>query len=118
MGLKDSSECDQCPGGYFCDSPGMQWLDLASDDVNLEDSKKCDAGYFCRPGSTSARPSNGKCPRYNECPVGSSGPIPCKNNFYQPDPEQSACIVGWPKIFQVAKSQLCVMAIFFNLIRN
>eukprot|EP00002_Diphylleia_rotans_P010730 TRINITY_DN2129_c0_g1_i2.p1 TRINITY_DN2129_c0_g1~~TRINITY_DN2129_c0_g1_i2.p1 ORF type:complete len:5186 (-),score=657.71 TRINITY_DN2129_c0_g1_i2:603-16160(-) len=66
-GLDDISQCIACPAGYFCIS-GV-----------FNQTNRCDAGYYCPPGSDS--PTTSDCPSGFYCPSGSATPIPCPSGF-------------------------------------
>lgn len=47
VGLTDESECTQCDGGHYCDSPGMSSV-----------GPECYEGYYCREGVNTPAPSD------------------------------------------------------------
>lgn len=79
VGLRRSSDCTPCPGGYYCDGIGR----TSPTDV-------CDAGFYCREKAyTSAPPdgaTGGVCPAGGYCPPGSAVSTPCPVGKYSASP--------------------------------
>ncbi len=77
-GLRVSSDCAPCPGGYYCDGIGR-----------TEPAGVCDAGFYCREKAyTSAPPdtdSGGICTVGGYCPPGSAFPQACNPGEYSPN---------------------------------
>ncbi|XP_013394241.1 fibulin-1-like [Lingula anatina] len=76
-GQSTPETCQPCPGGHYCDQPGLG-----------DPSGQCDPGYFCLSRATSAKPSEGVligdiCPPGHYCPeAGTVTPIPCPIGHY------------------------------------
>ena len=57
------------------------------------------AGYFCKVGVNSSKPSfentavGGICYPGHECPVGTGDPSPCKQGYYAPVPKMDSCFI-------------------------
>ena len=69
-------DCTQCPGGSYCDTPGL-----------TTQVGSCSAGYFCTSGSDSQTPTGavgtaGVCPSGHYCGVGTVNPTPCPAGTY------------------------------------
>ena len=85
-GLKDVSECTQCDGGYYCSGTAK---------VNV--TGQCAGGYYCEYGVNFSRPSSAHtgvgdiCPVGNQCPHGSSLPIPCPAGSFASSVGQESC---------------------------
>ncbi|XP_078539496.1 uncharacterized protein LOC144824222 [Lissotriton helveticus] len=86
MGSAMESDCEPCPAGMFCSSPGLP-----------QPSGYCYAGYYCTLGATDPRPmasrvghsavsvlGNDICPAGFFCPPGSRSPVPCPIGSYSP----------------------------------
>ena len=59
LGLAESSACQKCPPGAFCNETGLEAV-----------SGQCDAGYLCVLGASHPGPDdgvNGPCPRGYYC---------------------------------------------------
>lgn len=74
--LAASSDCTQCNGGKYCDTPGITSV-----------SGDCLAGYFCTSGADSATPSglvgvSGPCTAGHYCPAATTNPVPCLVGTY------------------------------------
>ena len=67
--------CIGCPGGYYCESPGLS-----------EPTGLCTEGWYCSSDATQSTPLDplygGPCPIGFYCPVGSQSPIPCTEGMY------------------------------------
>lgn len=65
------TDCSPCMAGYYCPQTGLN-----------TSYAKCNAGFYCKAGSTSAQPINetfgNECPSGTFCQVGSSSPTLCK----------------------------------------
>ena len=74
-GLRASTDCTPCPGGYYCDGLGL----TTPRDV-------CDAGFYCREKAYSSAPpeglTGGVCPQGFYCPAGSAIPQACNPGQY------------------------------------
>ena len=74
-GLRRSTDCTPCPGGWYCDGIGT-----------TEPKDLCDAGFYCREKAyTSAPPdgpTGGLCPAGGYCPRGSATSTPCPVGYY------------------------------------
>ena len=84
-GLKNVSQCVDCPYGYYCDGDGL-----------TEPSGKCDPGFYCvlrsdvkNPGSATA--IGGPCPPGHFCPEGSSSPQQCEAGTYNLYSKSASC---------------------------
>ncbi|OAF72051.1 hypothetical protein A3Q56_00182 [Intoshia linei] len=77
VGSLDISQCEPCPGGFYCDTTGI-----------VTPTKKCSAGtaiiifrYYCILGAKTATPTQSLlaniCKPGHYCVVGSVNPIPC-----------------------------------------
>ncbi len=82
-GAAGVDECQPCPGGYYCDTPGQ---------VNA--TGPCNPGYYCPANDTITTPTprQYKCPVGHYCEEGSPAPTPCGVGNYQPDEGQYSCI--------------------------
>lgn len=75
-----------CPPGYYCENskkfpcPGGTYSDQYRTTSN-QCVDKCDAGYYCNPGSSDKR-QNVCGSAAVICPRGSSTPLPVLNGFY------------------------------------
>ncbi|XP_026534414.1 neurogenic locus notch homolog protein 4-like [Notechis scutatus] len=77
-GAADESECESCPAGMYCSSPGL-----------FQPTGLCHEGYYCSKGAVSSTPirhrvdsaypltGNDICPRGHFCPPGTGFPMPC-----------------------------------------
>ena len=69
-GLMSEAECDACPPGGFCDSPGL-----------TSRRGPCDSGFVCYLGANTSTPTDGvtgePCPAGGFCTLGSSASQPC-----------------------------------------
>lgn len=79
------SHCVGCPGGKFCEKPGLEWP-----------SGNCDPGYYCTSKSKLHNPENvtaegGPCPPGHYCPVGSASAQACPGGQYNSLWKQSKC---------------------------
>jgi hypothetical protein len=78
-GLRRSTDCTPCPGGYYCDGIGR-----------TEPADVCDAGFYCREKAyTSAPPeglTGGVCPAGGYCPPASAIATPCPLGKYSKSP--------------------------------
>ena len=103
-GLANSSQCQQCDGGYFC-------RDLNATAV----TGMCDGGHFCRYGVDRSRPVaqlngggdssgeapgcsvgnhtgiGGQCGAGEHCPPGTTEPLPCPERTFNSIVGQSSC---------------------------
>ncbi|RUS80254.1 hypothetical protein EGW08_011983, partial [Elysia chlorotica] len=76
-GLKDSSECQTCTGGSYCDTPGQSNV-----------TGPITGGFWSMRGSTVATPADtnnpdhGICPKGYYCEEGSTAPLPCPQGTY------------------------------------
>mmetsp|Transcript_62220 Transcript_62220/g.85950 ORF Transcript_62220/g.85950 Transcript_62220/m.85950 type:complete len:213 (+) Transcript_62220:3802-4440(+) len=93
-GATDSRDCTACPAGRYCPYLGQ----TAVDDVN----HICDAGYFCRAGSSRPEPTDGitgnECPEGRYCPAGTTEEVPCpagQFNAVKHATSDSDCIDCW-----------------------
>lgn len=46
-GMDELSDCRQCLGGYYCDTPGAIDFDFTKNNTG---TGICDAGYYCKSG--------------------------------------------------------------------
>ncbi|CAK8677709.1 unnamed protein product [Clavelina lepadiformis] len=93
------SDCRDCPGGEFCDLPGL-----------VEPSGNCFAGYYCSGRSGSSQPSdvnvtetatglftgNSVCPAGYYCPNSTTNPEPCRAGSFSNDTrlsDSSQCLL-------------------------
>ena len=78
-GLRRSTDCTPCPGGYYCDGIGR-----------TEPAGPCDPGFYCREKAyTSAPPdgpTGGVCPIGGYCPAASAFPTACVPGKYSASP--------------------------------
>lgn len=86
-GLKEISECQDCPGGQYCNGTGL-----------AEPSGPCSARFYCSQNSSTPTPDdNGvtgaPCPIKTYCPEGTAVPIPCAHGTYMTNTGADAC---WP----------------------
>ncbi|KAI0228982.1 hypothetical protein LSAT2_020565, partial [Lamellibrachia satsuma] len=69
-GLQNVSDCQPCPGGFYCD-----------EEAQVSYSKVCPAGFYCRQYASSATPNQGQdadvCPSGHYCPAGTAEPEKC-----------------------------------------
>lgn len=85
-GLMVSSECTQCDGGMFCNSPGQSNV-----------TGPCTEGFYCQFGVNTASPNNnntgfgGVCPSGTYCPTGTKEPIGCPAGTYNDIVQQRSC---------------------------
>lgn len=63
-GLHNSSQCTDCTGGYYCETPGKTKV-----------TGPCQQGYFCETGSKSKTAA--VCPAGKYCPTGTEVPKDC-----------------------------------------
>ena len=63
------SDCQNCPGGKYCNASGL-----------LQPTGNCDEGYFCPEGSTNS--SSYLCSTGHYCPASSGSPTPCPAGTY------------------------------------
>lgn len=74
-GLRRSTDCTPCPGGYYCDGIGR-----------TAPTGLCDPGFYCREKAYSSAPpegaTGGLCPAGGYCPRGSATPTPCIMGYY------------------------------------
>jgi len=70
VGMEAQEDCQLCPGGRYCDSPGL-----------VTDRGPCDPGFVCYSGANSSSPTDGTtgevCPAGGYCPTGSSESRSC-----------------------------------------
>ena len=78
-GVSSSSECTDCPYGYYCGTTGL-----------TAPSSTCTAGYYCDGASTTA--TENTCAAGHYCPAGSFESIPCDIGTYQASTGQSSCL--------------------------
>ena len=68
--MESQDDCIPCPGGRYCDSPGL-----------VTPRGPCDPGYVCYEGAKNSAPTDGTtgevCPAGGYCPTGSSQSQPC-----------------------------------------
>ncbi|KAK2153849.1 hypothetical protein LSH36_283g03025, partial [Paralvinella palmiformis] len=69
--LAELTQCTNCPGGYYCETPGLS-----------EPTGLCGEGYYCPEGSQEKEPASTYCPIGHYCPQGVSQAIPCRNNTF------------------------------------
>lgn len=80
-GLASENECWQCKPGKYCSGYGNKVFPSAS-------SGDCDAGFYCKLGVNTPRPSDnytgigGVCPKGSYCPKGTAEPIGCPNGTF------------------------------------
>jgi hypothetical protein len=100
--LQASTDCKQCPGGYYCQDHGL-----------VEPSGKCDPGYYCEYGVDRARPTGTEnatligvecvvpggqtgegdvCPMGSYCPLGSTLPMLCLAGSYSNQTGLAQCL--------------------------
>ncbi|XP_071497013.1 uncharacterized protein [Diadema antillarum] len=89
MGLTEVGDCTQCPGGFYCESPGQG-----------STTNECDPGFFCTIGVNVRAPNGmnntgvgGSCYAGHECPQGSAAPTPCLAGFYSGYTQRDSCDV-------------------------
>eukprot|EP00826_Nyctotherus_ovalis_P026103 TRINITY_DN2037_c0_g1_i12.p1 TRINITY_DN2037_c0_g1~~TRINITY_DN2037_c0_g1_i12.p1 ORF type:complete len:2031 (+),score=737.56 TRINITY_DN2037_c0_g1_i12:47-6094(+) len=81
-----ADECIKCPPGYYCDVDGIYSLA----------NKKCQEGYVCDAGSSTANPR--ACISDHYCPSGTSFDIPCEDGYMSlstGNPVCELCEVGY-----------------------
>lgn len=86
-GRSKIGNCRACPGGWYCEKPGLDWP-----------SGECDPGFYCVEKATIRNPNNvtatgGPCPPGHYCPVGSPSPRACPGGEYNSLWKQSHCYV-------------------------
>ena len=78
-GLRRSTDCTPCPGGWYCDGIGR-----------TAPTAICDAGFYCREKAYSSAPpdglTGGLCPAGGYCPPGSATPASCPVGKYSKSP--------------------------------
>ncbi|EDO39339.1 predicted protein, partial [Nematostella vectensis] len=107
------NDCMACPGGHYCNRPGLDWP-----------NGLCDPGYYCTGKSDLRNPDNitvsgGPCPPGHFCPVGSPSPLACPGGNYQTLWKQSSCDLCDPGYFcpnasTNMTSGLCVAGYYCN----
>ncbi|KAJ7305007.1 hypothetical protein JRQ81_010764, partial [Phrynocephalus forsythii] len=83
-GGTQESDCEPCPAGRYCSSPGLS-----------QPTGLCYQGYYCIKGAISPTPiservdsasfllsGNGVCPSGHFCPNGTGYPVPCPPGFF------------------------------------
>ena len=104
-GLRAESECTDCLGGHYCETPGLTTV-----------TGQCNAGYFCSERAASATPSDDSTNlrRFGECPeggffceAGASSFTPCPPGTFAPG------TVG--KLTSVAECTQCTAGKFCEL---
>lgn len=83
-GLTESSQCQSCPGGLFCDSTNL-----------TSPAGMCSEGYYCSSGSITAIQNSlseggAMCTPGFFCPEGSSHPTPCTGGYFCGSPGLAA----------------------------
>ncbi|KAI8480901.1 hypothetical protein Bbelb_413740, partial [Branchiostoma belcheri] len=73
--LEQEDQCLPCPGGTYCDAPGL-----------TEYTALCDAGYVCVSASNTSQPEDGTtgyiCPEGSYCPTGSHQETKCPQGSF------------------------------------
>lgn len=92
LALQNVSQCTNCPGGYFCGTPGLH-----------TPTGKCTEGFYCTSGAIDALATafsvfggaGGRCTPGHYCPAGSILPTACPIGTYSPSNasvDVSACL--------------------------
>ena len=81
----NSSACELCLPGYYCDGNGISYATLSV-------SKRCTAGLYCPEGMNTppSSPAN-DCPLGHECPEAISAPTPCPPGTYASERGMATC---------------------------
>ncbi|XP_062603182.1 uncharacterized protein LOC134264959 [Saccostrea cucullata] len=86
LGLTDSSSCQQCTGGKFCDVTNL-----------TAPAGDCSPGYYCTEGVDTPTPTGnhtgvgGICPQGYKCPGATVVPEGCPAGTYQDQTNQATC---------------------------
>ncbi|RUS80256.1 hypothetical protein EGW08_011985, partial [Elysia chlorotica] len=78
--LQSESDCDLCPGGYYCETDGL-----------TEPTGICEPGYFCPEGSVYKDALGNECPIGHFCPGGNAAALPCRNNSHVNHTHATSC---------------------------
>lgn len=70
VGLEASTQCAPCPTGIYCV------------DGTLDQTKRCDAGYYCHSRATAPDMEENLCPAGYYCELGTLLPEPCPDGYY------------------------------------
>ncbi|XP_077985305.1 uncharacterized protein LOC144439945 [Glandiceps talaboti] len=75
-GLEAQSDCQDCPGGYYCNGTGL-----------TQPSGPCEPGYYCSGAAVTATPNDNNatgapCTAGHHCPEGTANPVPCAHGTY------------------------------------
>ena len=80
QGNVNSSNCESCTAGQYCDGSG-----------NALPDGDCDQGYYCPGGQQSANPAGLECTLGHYCTAGSSAPLRCLSGSYQDEAGKWFC---------------------------
>ena len=79
-GKSKSTDCVNCPGGYYCDEVGL------TNAIIKSRNKVCDAGYYCTGKATTPTPIDGTtgniCTKGHYCPEGATAVTKCAAGTY------------------------------------
>ncbi|KAJ8397174.1 hypothetical protein AAFF_G00440080 [Aldrovandia affinis] len=100
-GRRSPEGCQPCPGGFYCDSPGL-----------TAPSGPCSAGFYCTERAVTPAPSDdiagGRCPAEHYCPIGTTQPVPCEPGTFITVTQATECWPCPPGRYCVdGKTQLC-----------
>ena len=98
-GLSDASQCTNCTGGFYC----------AVQNLTME-SGPCEAGYYCRSGSSNSMPILFSGEDAGPCPVG----YYCEQQTQDPQPCPAGTFNNHTMITSLSECQNCTPGYYCN----
>jgi len=135
-GLRNQEDCKPCPGGSYCDSPGLTKPSgfcnegYSSQDLLTKNSPQRSHNqpvfmlscfsfrYYCSEGAVTSTPidgiTGGPCPEGHYCPEGTVQPLPCDPGTYVAVTHATRCELCVPGWYCVSGSlYLCPAGLWF-----